>query len=173
MELVVDAPDEELVRAGDTAGLARRYYGPVFGLARRLLRSPAEARDATQETFLRALAHLPDFHPGRSFRAWVFSIAANYIRDLLRRRKALPLAPDAGETLPELVPPDARILGEEKRERLAAAVDALPFDLKLVVTLQFQQGLPAAEIAQALGVSVNAVRLRLYRALAALRKEMS
>jgi RNA polymerase sigma-70 factor (ECF subfamily) len=173
MELVVDAPDEELIRSGDTAGLVRRYYGPVFGLARRLLGSPAEARDAAQETFARAIAHLSDFQPGRSFRAWVFSIAANYIRDLHRRRKTAPLEPGVGETLPELKPPDARLLREENRVRLAAAVDRLPFDLKIVVTLLFQQDLRPSEAAQALGVTPNAVRLRLYRALQALRKDLA
>ena len=173
MELVAEASDLDLVRTRDTAALARRYYGAVFGLVRRLLGNAAEARDAAQETFARAIAHLADFDPARSFRSWLFAIAANHARDLLRRRRQLPLDPAVEETLPDLSLPDDRMLRDENRDRLSAAIDRLPFDLKIVVTLHFQQDLPHAEVAQALGVSVNAVRIRLYRALAALRKEMS
>jgi RNA polymerase sigma-70 factor (ECF subfamily) len=173
VEALLETTDEELVRAGDTAALVRRYYGPVFGLARRLLGGAADARDAAQETFARAIAHLRDFQPGRSFRAWLFSIAANLVRDLHRRRRTSPLEPAIEETLPDLAPPDARMLSEENRERLAAAVERLPFDLKAVVALHFQEDLPPSEIAEALGISPNAVRIRLYRALAALRKEFA
>jgi RNA polymerase sigma-70 factor (ECF subfamily) len=173
MELLVDAPDEELLRAGDTAGLVRRYYGPVYGLAKRLLGDAAEARDAAQETFARALAHLPEFDPARSFRSWVFAIAANYVRDLLRKRKALSLGPELHDALPELRPPDEKALRAENRERLRAAVEALPFDLKVAVVLHFQHELPPAEVAAVLGVTPNAVRIRLYRALAVLRKEIT
>ncbi len=165
--------DLELIRAGDTAELVRRYYGPVFGLARRLLGSVPEARDAAQETFARAIAHLRDFDPASSFRGWLFAIAANHVRDLLRKKKQLPLDPAVEEELPDLSLPDDRLLRAENRERLAAAIDRLPFDLKVVVSLHYQQELPFAEIAQALGRSVNAVRIRLYRALKALREELS
>lgn len=173
METLLETTDEELVRAGDKAALIRRYYGPVFGLARRLLGGADGARDAAQETFARAIAHLGDFQPGRSFRAWIFSIAANLIRDLHRRRHPAPLDPGIEETIPEFAPPDARMLREENRERLAAAVERLPLDLKTVVALHFQEDLPPAEIAEALGITPNAVRIRLYRALAALRKEFA
>jgi RNA polymerase sigma-70 factor (ECF subfamily) len=173
MELLVDVTDQDLLRAGDTAGLVRRYYGPVYGLARRLLGNGADARDAVQETFARAIAHLGDFDRRASFRTWLFAIAANHVRDLLRRCKQLPLDADAEETVPDLSLPDAPILRREDRERILAAVDRLPFEWKIVVTLQFQQDLSYREIAETLGVSINAVRIRLFRALVALRKELS
>ncbi len=172
MELVADASDVDLLRGGDTAALVRRYYGPVYGLARRLLRHPGEARDAAQETFARAIAHLREFDPSRSFRAWIFAIAANHVRDLLRRRKQVALDPEVERELPDLAPPDARLLREENREKLAAAVDRLPFDLKIAVALHFQQELTCPEVAAALGVTVNSVRMRLYRALIALREDL-
>jgi RNA polymerase sigma-70 factor (ECF subfamily) len=173
MELLADAPDELLLEAGDLAALARKYYGPVHGLARRLLGDPADARDAAQETFLRAFARLKDFQPGRSFRNWLFAIAANHVRDLLRRRRQLPLDPATEDSLPELALPDERLLRSESRDRLLAAVDRLPFDLKVVVAFRFQHELSFPEIGEALGISVNAVRIRLFRALVALRKELS
>jgi len=169
----VDVTDEDLLRAGDTAGIVRRHYGPVYGLARRLLGNAADARDVAQETFTRALGHLRDFDRRASFRAWVFAIAANHIRDLLRRKKQLPLEAAAEGAVPDLSHPDAPVLRREDRERILAAIDRLPFEWKIVVTLQFQQDLSYPEIAEALDISVNAVRIRTFRALAALRKELS
>src|SRR6266850_210941 len=100
MELLVDLSDEDLLRRNDTAALVRRHYGPVYGLVRRLLGGDAEARDAAQETFVRAIGHLKSFDRRRSFRTWIFAIAANHVRDLLRGRKPLPLEADAGESVP-------------------------------------------------------------------------
>jgi RNA polymerase sigma-70 factor (ECF subfamily) len=173
MEMAVDASDPDLVRSGDTATLVRRHYGPVYGLVFRFLRNDADARDAAQETFARAISHLRDFDPRKSFRAWLFAIAANHVRDLLRRRRQLPLDSGTQDRVPDLTLPDEPLLHREDRDRVLAAVDRLPFDLKLVVTLHFEKDFSSPEIAESLGVSVNAVRLRLYRALAALRKELS
>jgi RNA polymerase sigma-70 factor (ECF subfamily) len=173
MELLVERTDQDLLSAGDIPALVRRHYGPVYGLARRLLGSDTDARDVAQETFARAIGHLREFDRRRSFRTWVFAIAANHVRDLLRRRRQLPLDAGTEESVPDLSLPDAPMAREEDRDRLLAAIDRLPFEWKVVVTLHFQQDLAAPEIAEALGVSVNAVRIRLYRALGALRKELA
>lgn len=173
MEMAVDASDPDLIRSGDTASLVRRHYGPVYGLTRRLLRDEADARDAAQETFVRAIGHLRDYDPRKPFRPWLFAIAANHVRDLLRKRRQLPLGAETEEHLPALALPDESLMRLEDRDRVLAAMDRLPFDQKIVVALHYQQDLPAPEIADALGISPNAVRIRLYRALAALRKELS
>lgn len=173
MGLLVRLSDEDLLYAGDTAGLFQRYYGPVYGLVRRLLGNDGDARDATQEAFTRAVAHLGEFDRQRSFRTWIFAIASHYVRDLLRRRRALPLDSQAEESLTDLSLPEGRLFRQEDRARILAALDRLPFDWKIVILLQFQEELSYPEIAQALGISVNAVRIRTYRAIAALRKELS
>jgi len=172
MKLMADATDDDLLRAGDTTALARRHYGPVYSLARRLLGNDLDARDAAQETFARAIAHLREFDRRRSFRNWIFAIVANHIRDLLRRRRQVPLD-GAEESLPDLSLPESPVIRREDRDRVLAAVDRLPFEWKIIVTLKVQQDLSPLEIADTLGISVNAVRIRLYRALAALRKELS
>ncbi|HLY75804.1 MAG TPA: sigma-70 family RNA polymerase sigma factor, partial [Planctomycetota bacterium] len=164
MEMAVEASDPDLIRSGDTPALVRRHYGPVYGLVRRFLRNEADARDAAQETFTRAISHLRDFDSRKSFRAWLFAIAANHVRDLLRRRRQLPLDPEVQEQVPDLTLPDEPLLHREDRDRILAAVDRLPFDLKLVVTLHYQRDLSSPEIADSLDVSTNTVRLRLYRA---------
>jgi RNA polymerase sigma-70 factor (ECF subfamily) len=173
MGLAVDAPDRQLIREGDLAALVRRYYGPVIGLTRRLLGDPAEARDAAQETFARALARLRTYDPERPFRVWIFAIAANLVRDLLRRRRPGPMGADLEDSLADLSLPELPALRAEDRGRILAAVDRLSPDLRLVVALHFQQDLPPVEIAEILDISPNAARLRLYRALHALRKDLS
>jgi len=65
------------------------------------------------------------------------------------------------------------MLRQEDGKLLLAALDRLPFDWKLVVVLHFQQELAPADIAEALGITPNAVRIRLYRALIALRKDLA
>ena len=173
METVAEATDRELVVAGDIGALVRRYYGPVFGFVRRLLENEVEARDATQETFTRAIAHLKDYHTDSSFRVWLFAIAANHVRDLFRRRKQLPLDPVIEENLTDLTLPESALLLAENRDAALTAVSRLPLDLKIVLTLHFQQDLSALEISETLGITPNAVRIRLYRALSALRKDLS
>jgi RNA polymerase sigma factor (sigma-70 family) len=169
MEMALEATDEILLRNGDIPALVRRYYGPVLGLVRRLI-GDADARDAAQETFARAIAGIGRYDPSRPFRVWLFTIAANHVRDLLRRKRAAPLDPDVEDELPDLSLP---ALDAEDRGTLLAAVDALPPDLRVVVLLHFQHDLPPREVAQVLGISPNAARIRLYRALRTLRKELS
>jgi RNA polymerase sigma factor (sigma-70 family) len=168
MEMAVELSDEALIRAGDAPGLVRRYYGPVFGLARRLLGDAGEARDAAQETFARALARLRTYDPARPFRVWIFAIAAHHVRDLLRRRRLAPLPPDV-----EADPAEEPLVRAEDRARVLEAVDRLHPDLRLVVLLHFQQDLAPREVADVLDITPNAARIRLYRALRALRKELS
>lgn len=154
----------------------REHYPTVLALARRMLGNDAEARDAAQETFARAWAHIAGFDPSRRFVAWLTAIAVNHVRDVLRRRRGVRLDERFEETLTACSPPDLALLREENRAILRAAVDGLAPDLRIVVHLVFRQELSYTEIADALGISINAVRLRLFRALgilrAALRKEM-
>jgi len=170
--------DEELVRAaqgGDPSardGLVDRFYPPVFALAVRMLGDRWEARDAAQETFLNAFAHLDTFLPERPFAPWIFAIAANRVRDRHRKRRPAEISPADEASLAVSLPPEIPAETEEDLARVRAAVDALPFDFKIVVALHFQQGCAYPEVAQALHVTVNAVRIRLYRALGLLRKTL-
>jgi RNA polymerase sigma factor (sigma-70 family) len=173
MDLMLEPTDLEFFDAGDLEGLVQRHYGGVYGLARKLLGSEADARDVAQETFARALANLRTFDTRRPFRPWILAIAAHLTRDLLRKRRELRLAPEAEEELADPDLPLEPLFRREEREQILAALERLPFDWKLVVVLHFQQDLPPAEIAVMLGITPNAVQIRLYRALEALRKELS
>lgn len=169
--------DEELVRAAQSGDpqaretLVDRFYAPVHALTRRLLGDRWEARDAAQETFLRAFAALDGFDATRPFAPWLFSIAANFVRDRFRRRRPAAALESADEAaLATELPESAPGRTADDLACVLAAVDRLPFDLKIVVVLHFQQGCSHSEVAQALGVTVNTVRIRLYRGLALLRR---
>lgn len=179
MQSVMGLSEVELLQAawegsrGAWRRLVEDHYPAVLALARRMLGSESEARDAAQEAFARAFEHIREFDAARRFAAWVMTIAANHVRDLLRRRRGVALDLEMEEACAAFVPPDARMLREENCAAVRSAMDRLPPDLKIVVHLVFEQELSHAEIAAALGVSVNAVRIRLYRALGILRKGLS
>jgi len=178
MALMTEAEQElaAAARQGDRAALDEligRLYRPVCALALRLLGRTEDPREVAQETFARVARHIQEFDPARSFSAWVFTIAANLCRTRIRRApgsKAFELAEASG--LEVDVPPEGKVLHLEDHERAHRALDELPFDLKVVVLMHFQQDLPLGEIARTLGVSRNAVGIRLYRALKFLRQRL-
>src|SRR6202521_5418128 len=89
--------DEELVarsRSGDTDSfnqLVRRWERPIFALAYRTLGREEDARDVTQETFLRAFRALPGFKGDAKFSSWLYRIALNLCRDWIRRDRRTPV----------------------------------------------------------------------------------
>src|SRR4051794_20835007 len=126
----MDDDDEELVeraRRGDLAAfeeLVVRYQGRAVRLASTFAGDDAE--DAVQEAFVKAYRSLSRFRAGRAFRPWLFTIVANEARNRRRsqgrrERLALRVGDDADVATPE----DAAI-AEDRRRRLAAAIDTLP-----------------------------------------------
>jgi RNA polymerase sigma-70 factor, ECF subfamily len=166
-------PDLAAVRAAqrDPAAfdvLYRRYVEPVYGYAFYLLGDHHDAEDATERTFLSALAAVDRFRDeGGTFRAWLFRIAHNAIANVLRSRRRRPTAPL--ETAPEPPDPEADPAGlvdrAEDRRRLRAAIRTLPLERRQVVILRFVDGLSAREIGLILDRSEGAVRVLLHRAL--------
>ena len=166
-------PDLAAVRAAqhDRAAFAvlyRRYLDRVYGYAFYQLGDHHDAEDATERTFLAALAALGEFRDtGSTFRAWLFRIAHNTIANAHRTRArrptvALPQAWD--RPAPDADP--ARLVGrgEELRE-LLALIDQLPDDRRQVILLRFVDELTAREIGVVLDRSEGAVRVLLHRAL--------
>ncbi len=163
-------------RGGNRAALnelIQRLYKPICALAYRLLGRREDPREVAQETFSRVARHLDHYETGRPFSAWVFAIAANLCRNRLRRgREALALDAAEEAELGIELPPDRRALHLENRDRVNRALDSLPYDLKVVVVLHFQQDVPLGDVADALGISRNAVGIRLFRALKILRQRL-
>jgi len=176
--------DEELVIAvqgGDSTAfdmLMRRWDRKIQGAAFRVLGSDDEARDVSQEAFLKAFRGLRSFKREARFSSWLYQIAMNLCRDRLRRRRgrehvSLDDVIDSGEPALRQHPLALEALHSRDLSRaVAAAVDALSDEQREVVVLKEYEGLTFPEIASVLGVPLSTVKTRLYRALGQLRLEL-
>ncbi len=177
-------PDDvaELVtaaREGDRQAfdeLVRRTYAETFNLAYRLVGNEEDARDVTQEAYLRAYKGLRRFRGEARFSTWMYRITANCASTHLGRRRRhrhdpllddAPVADDTPGSDPEL-----RAEAGELRHRLVGAVDRLPPKLRAVVVLRDVYDLPHEAIAAELGISESAAKVRLHRARRQLRGEL-
>ena len=148
--------------------LFRRHQREVYGWIVRIVRDPAAAEDLTVETFWRIYRAHARFDPTRSFGAWSRRIATNAALDHLRTARPETDLPD---DLPSPRLPDPGI-SEEIRRKTARAFRRLPPKLQVAATLALIEEQPYKEIAEVLGISTGAVKLRVFRALRLLRKEL-
>lgn len=149
--------------------LFRLHQRAVYGWILRIVRNPAAAEDLTIETFFRIYQARARFQPALGFEAWARRIATRAALDWLR-------AAHAESELPaELAAPDAVDPGvaAEIRSATALAFGRLPPRLRIAATLAVIEQQPQKEVAAALGISVAAVKLRVFRALRLLRKDLA
>ncbi len=177
--------DMDLVRAclgGDEEAmdiLVARHERALMGYLRGKTNSLEEARDAFQETWLRVLRHLHRFRRG-SFKAWLTTIARNFLIDESRRRRPTvsidASTPDHfswGERLAgDVASPDAGLLAADVRERIQESVRSLPPDQREVFLLRTQQDLSFAEIAKLLNIPLNTALGRMHYAVVKLREQL-
>jgi RNA polymerase sigma-70 factor, ECF subfamily len=156
--------------------LTRRWERPVFAFLETMVGSREEAQDITQETFLRMCRHAKRYRPAGQFRSWLFRIAGNLARSRLRRRRVLqwirfdPVLhnrPDPGGG------PDSVMEIEEERIAVRRALGRLPDRQRQAVILRQYESLSYREIAEAMGTTVPAVETLLFRAMTALRKDLT
>jgi RNA polymerase sigma-70 factor (ECF subfamily) len=155
----------------------------VYGLCVRLLRDAEEARDAAQETFVRAYAAVESYDASQPFAPWVLRIARNHCLDVLRRRvpeaQRLELDAERDDGAPrELADPDAP-RGDELLARrqlagaLEAAVQTLPSNYREVIQLFHVEHLSYKEIAATLDVPIGTVMTWLHRARSKLKDALT
>jgi RNA polymerase sigma-70 factor (ECF subfamily) len=176
--------DEELVEAclaGDSSAfdvLVGRWGRKIQGAIYRVLGSEDEARDLSQEAFLKAYRGLGSFKREARFSSWLYQIALNLCRDRLRRRRGRTMVSldevEEGSAASTPSPPSALDLVESRdlQRTVAAAVAALPEDQREVIVLKEYQGLTFLEIAEVLDVPISTVKTRLYRGLGHLRERL-
>ena len=180
--------EASLVRAaarGDRVAFARVVElkkRVVFGLCARLLQDREEARDAAQETFVRAWSAIGGYDPSQPLAPWLLRIARNHCLDVLRRR--LPAArrveldrdADAEAARPELEstapPADEQLERAEVAVSLGAAVSALPANYREVIHLFHVEHMSYKEIAATMEVPIGTVMTWLHRARARLRETL-
>jgi RNA polymerase sigma-70 factor (ECF subfamily) len=148
--------------------LYRRYLDRVYGYAFYLLGDHHDAEDATERTFVAALAGIGAFRDeGASFRSWLFRIAHNQVANALRtrgRRRAASLEV-VEEPMSGTADPAAAVTAADEARELRRALATLSDDRRQVVVLRFVDGLSAREIGVVLGRSEGAVRVLQHRAL--------
>jgi RNA polymerase sigma-70 factor (ECF subfamily) len=148
--------------------LFRQYQGEVYRWILRIVRDPAAGEDLTVETFWRVHRAHSRFEVDGNFGAWLRRIATNVALDHLRKaRPALELTMDvAAEEKPDAV------VQQEVRKNILRAFAELPARLRIVVQLGLIEDEPYQEIAETLGISLAAVKLRMFRGVRMLRKKL-
>lgn len=164
--------------------LMDRHAERLFHYLLRSLKNDDDAADLAQETFVKVFQNRTKFDPQQKFSTWLYTIAANLVRDRYRWRSrhqqaSLDVEDDQNEsglkdTLPATDPlPNQRMESEERADEVRKAVACLPEELKQPLILAVYQDLPQAEIATILRCSVKAVETRIYRARQQLRKALA
>ena len=167
----------EAARDGDGEAweqLVRSYQGALYGFALRMTGGAEAAEDATQETWVRAVTALDSFTTGSSFKAWLFTILANLLRDRHRKAARRPTTVSAEDA--SLSDPSSSAewpaLGRELASALDEAYRCLPEDQREVLLLRTVEGLSYEEIVEITETPLATVRWRVHRARERLRKEL-
>jgi RNA polymerase sigma-70 factor (ECF subfamily) len=151
------------------AHLVELYHKRVFSVCYRMLGTPTAAEDAAQESFIRAFKAMPTYDPKRSFATWLLSITSHYCIDQLRKRKMQLFSMD-NEKYAWLAPPargpnpEQTTLENEKKDQVQEMLAQLKEVDRAAVILQYWHDYSYQEIAEALDLSLSAVKSRLYRA---------
>jgi len=174
-------------RTGDAQAfseLVSRYERKIYRLAKNITQNNEDAEDVLQDTFLKAYEHLDSFQGNSKFYTWIVRIAVNEALMKLRKRKSDRTVPldepmDLGEETVEREiavwedNPEQRYSREEMQQILNDAVDTLKPDFRTVFALRDIEELSTEETAEALGISIPAVKSRLLRARLALREKLT
>lgn len=182
--------DRELLaqaQAGDLSAfeaLVEKHRDKVYGVALRMTRSEADAAEITQETFLSAFQHLPEFRGEAAFGSWVHRIAANHALMRLRHQNVVQAAeeeltgPEFNERGSWVEYPsndwsrraDEKALDAELGTAIQGATDRLPNRYREVFVLKDVEGLSYEQISEITGDSIPAIKSRLHRARLELRE---
>ena len=174
-------------RLGDAKAfseLLRRYEGKIFRLAQHITQNREDAEDVLQEAFLKAYEHLDQFQGQSKFYTWIVRIAVNQALMKLRKRKSdrsvsLDETIDTGEdkVAREIAAwdenPEQKYTREEMNQILSTAIEGLAPIYRAVFVLRDVDGLSTEEAAEALELSVPAVKSRLLRARLQLRDKLT
>jgi RNA polymerase sigma-70 factor (ECF subfamily) len=177
------------VRAGDRALfeiLMRRHNQRVYRVVRAVVKEEADVEDVMQQAYINAFTHLHQFEERSQFSTWLIRIA---LHEAFGRRRKLQLSEsmtwtpagsdddDRGEVMDTLTSPQAdperRAYAQELHRVLEAAVDTLPETYRTVFMLRDIEGLSTTETGEGLGLGDEAVKTRLHRARAMIRRAVT
>ncbi|WP_439657602.1 RNA polymerase sigma factor [Lentzea sp. HUAS TT2] len=154
--------------------LVRRYQGPMFGLARRMLSSGGDAEDVVQEVFLTAWRRLGQLQEDAAFVGWLYRTTTNRCLNVIRSRKPTAEADlERFETVGSAGRPERAAETSEQMTALSKALELLPPELRACWLLREVHGRSYDEIAEATGTTNTTVRGRIARARAQLMEVMA
>lgn len=186
--LSVNPGDEELVaaaRQGDRRAfeeLVERHKRKAYHIAFDFTRDGEDAKDLSQEAFLKAFTHLKNFDGRSSFYTWFYRILVNLCLDHKRRNKHGPAAEFDEMTTAHIEPsqeparprsPDQQVLARQISHKVGEALAALPPRQRAAFVLKNHQGLSIKEIAELLDTAEGTVKVHLHRAVTALRERLA
>lgn len=174
------------VQAGDQQAfglLVAKYQRRLMRLVMRLVRDPAEAEDVTQEAFIKAYRALPNFRGDSAFYTWLYRIGVNAAKNWLvanGRRTSVATnvdsdeaeGYDSGDMLRDSDTPEQILMSRQIAETVNAAMDRLPEDMRIAISLREIDGLSYEEIANAVDCPIGTVRSRIFRAREAIAEDL-
>jgi RNA polymerase sigma-70 factor (ECF subfamily) len=182
------SPDHLLVRraqAGDRRAfdlLVLRYQHRLAKLIARYVRDHSEVMDVAQDSFIKAYRALPNFRGDSAFYTWLYRIAINTAKNHLvsRSRRTLESAADLDDAeqyaenveLHDLATPERLLLRDEIERTVVEAIDELPEDLRMAITLRELEGMSYEDISAAMDCPIGTVRSRIFRARDAINKRL-
>lgn len=164
----------ERIRRGDTAAageLFERHSPALLRFADRLLGDRTAAEEITQEVFVKVITRAHQYDGRAEVASWLFAIAANACRDRRRKERRAAVIPleavaepaHKGEGI------ESRLLSRERKAAVRQALSELSEEQREALVLARYHGLPYSEIASVLGISVGAVKTRIFRAVETLK----
>lgn len=160
----------ELSRLGD---LFERHHRPLFGFLARLTREPDVAEDLVQIVFQRILKYRHTYRDEGKFSAWIYHLARRVATDHFNRRKRIPTPTDpttfADVSDDDTPPANEQAAKSDELNLMQNALAALPSEQREILILHRFQHLPHDEIGRLLNISAGTAKVRVHRALAALR----
>jgi RNA polymerase sigma-70 factor (ECF subfamily) len=179
--------DQELlqaVRDGDRRALERllaRHQAQIYRFGAKMCRDEEDAKDVLQETMIAAARTIPDFRGTSAVSTWLYAIARSFC---IKKRRTSKFAPEridsleahaeqAAEIADSRRTPEEDVAGRQLQAALDDAIGSLDPMYREVLTLRDVEGLSAAEVAEVMGLSVEAVKSRLHRARTSVRERIA
>lgn len=180
--------DQDLVlrvQRGDKSAfdlLVIKYQHRIVHLVNRYVKDPSEAQDVAQDSFIKAYRALPDFRGDSAFYTWLYRIAINTAKNYLlarnRRFMDYELELDDAEhvenalQLRNLDTPENLLMNEQIMSVIQTAIDKLPEEMRIAITLREFEGMSYEEIADAMDCPIGTVRSRIFRAREAIDEKL-
>lgn len=176
----------ERVQHGDKKAfelLFSKYQRKLMRLVSRLVRDQAEAEDVVQEAFIKAYRALPQFRGDSAFYTWLYRIGINTAKNyLVTQGRRAPTSTDAdveeaetfddGERLRDVNTPESMLATKQIAQTVNSAMEALPEELRMAISLREIEGLSYDEIADVMECPIGTVRSRIFRAREAIAEKL-